>query len=170
MPIDLTFWRIKPRRAPDWWPKLTDYESSTLVQFELEKPIETLLEKSDDAFLMFAEGAISPSKGWKDEDPSCSFSLTGFAYKVVGPDIPAAEELAKILINRPPSFTLIPSMAEFPFNFIDNYPNLYPLSTETKQIKDLIISPLIVRIRDITISLWQFFQELSIFFLWYYRI
>jgi len=164
-PVDLTLWKINPRRSPDWWPKLRDDSTSTLTQVSLEKPIESLIEQSDSNHLLFAEGAITPTKGWDGSDAVYSFSLIGFAYRVLGPNIPTAEEVAEELIDAPSLVVLIPSKTKHPFGFLDNYPDFYRIRTDPRNIGDLVAYPLIVRIRALTIFLWQFFRGYHAFVL-----
>ncbi|MFA5166258.1 MAG: dsDNA nuclease domain-containing protein [Candidatus Paceibacterota bacterium] len=163
IPIDLALWKVKPRRAPGWWPKLKVNNNPVLSQISLESPIESLINHFNSSCLLLAEGAITPSSGWDGNDAAYSFSLIGFAYQVSGCDIPTAEDVAAELIDAPSAGVLIPSKAKRPFNFIDNFPNFYPIRTEPRIIGDLTIYPLIIRVRDLTISLWQFFRDYHAF-------
>ena len=165
LPVDLALWKINPRRVPDWWPKLSSGVNPTLIQVRLEQTIENLIERPNENLLLFAEGAIPPAEGWNGSEALYSFSLIGFAYSVVGSQIPTAEEVAEEIIDIPASVALIPSKVSHPFNFLDNYHNFYPIRTNPRHISDLVVYPLIVRMRGLTISLWQFFRDYHTFVL-----
>jgi hypothetical protein len=165
LPIDLSKWKIEPERSPDWWPKLTSLgkkkqdEQQEIVQVSLQEPIENLTKNlSSKNLLMAAEGAIEPSNGWKQSDPDCSFSLIGFGYKVVGPQLPEAKEVAEKILYRP-SIITIPSKVNRPFNYLENSKDY--LTTEDKliRIKDLFVYPIVARENDLCITLWQFFRD-----------
>src|SRR3989339_886017 len=89
LPIDFSFWRIDSNRMPGYWPKFKNAKTSdttkkdiSLIKFETS--IDTLIKHKENNFVIIgASGAICPGTGW-DESPLHSFSLIGFAYRVVG--------------------------------------------------------------------------------------
>jgi hypothetical protein len=90
LPIDLSFWKISLNRAPEWWPKLRnpkiDNGEKKISIIQLKNPIENIIQHNkDNKIILAAEGAIEPAGGWM-ENPTHSFSLIGFGYKVLGAD------------------------------------------------------------------------------------
>ena len=161
LPIDLSFWKIHPNRAPEWWPRLVYSGKSSendLYQIGLREPIESLLKRDDKNILLAAEGAVEPEKGWGNESLMHSFSLIGFGYKVVGSLMPKAEDVAEFILHSPLVIT-IPSMVSRSFNFIENHEHHLPINTKPIRMKDLIIYPIVARARDLSIALWQFFKD-----------
>src|SRR3989339_565647 len=162
LPIDFSFWRIDSNRMPGYWPKFKNAKTSdttkkdiSLIKFETS--IDTLIKHKENNFVIIgASGAICPGTGW-DESPLHSFSLIGFAYRVVGKNLPAPEEVSqKILWN--PQTIILPTRAKKPLNFLENHP-YFDIHSEPIQIKDLMLFPLITRNRDMTISFWQYYKD-----------
>ena len=144
---------------PKYWPKLaktkTEQKDLSLIQFEA--PLSTLLKyKKNNFSILGASGAICPETGW-NEPPLHSFSLIGFGYKIVGKSLPTAEEVSREILWRPQTL-IIPTKADKPLNFLENY-SLFDIDTEPIQIKDLVVFPLVTRNRDLTISLWQYYRD-----------
>lgn len=164
LPIDLSFWKINPSKIPEWWPKLKSLNTSSITQVNFEPSIESLIEQTNNSnIILFAEGSIPPFDGWNGNNPEHFFTLIGFAYRVEGSDTPEAEKVAEILVNDPARITLIPSKTSHPFNFFDNYSDLYPIHTSPKPVDDLILYPLVVRCKGLVISLWQYFRYFNKF-------
>lgn len=162
LPIDLSFLKITPNRVPEWWPKLTSNgiteekeNDFSIIQFK--EPIENIVKyKKDGNIILGAEGAICPVNGWQ-ECPTHSFTIIGFGYKVLGANLPNPEEVAE-KISHIPQTLLIPTRADKPLNFLENSAH-FDIHSETLQIKDLVIFPLVTRNRNLTISLWQYFKD-----------
>ncbi len=159
LPVDLSFWKISSNRMPKYWPKLaktkTEQKDLSLIQFKT--PVSTLLKYKENNFsILGASGAICPETGWY-ESPSHSFSLIGFGYKVIGKNLPTAEEVSREILWSPQTL-IIPTKADRPLNFLENYP-LFDVHTEPIQIKDLVVFPLVTRNKDLTIGLWQYYRD-----------
>lgn len=161
LPIDLSFWSILPNRAPEWWPKLvnpkTDNEEKKISLIQLKEPIENSIQfKKNNKIILSAEGSIEPAEGWI-ENPTHSFSLIGFGYKVHGANLPEAEEVTKKILYSPQTL-LIPTKADCPVSFLKNSVH-FNIHCDSIQFKDLIVYPLVTRNRDLTIGLWQYFRD-----------
>lgn len=162
LPVDLSFWKINSNLMPKYWPKLaksktTDATKKNISLIQFEAPINTLINhKENDFAVLGASGAICPETGWS-ESPLHSFSLIGFGYKVVGRDLPTPEEISQEILWSPQT-KIIPTNANKPLNFLENYSH-YDIYSEPIQIKDLIVFPFITRNRDLTISFWQYFKD-----------
>lgn len=170
LPIDLSKWKIEPKRSPNWWPKLSQSssekhnEQQKIVQLSLQKPIEDLVKNTTTKnLLVAAEGAIEPADGWKGNDPDCSFSLVGFGYKVVGSQLPEDKDVAEKILYRP-SIVTIPSKVVRPFNFLENYKGYSTTGDKLIRIKDLLVYPVVARENDLCITLWQFFRDYDLSF------
>jgi len=161
LPVDLSFWKILPNRAPKWWPRLIDYkisnEKSEITKIQFREPIENIIRyKGDDNIIIAAEGAVEPERGWK-ENSIHSFSLIGFGYKVIGANLPNPGEVAKKILNIPQTLLALTKI-DYPLCFLENNTN-FDINSNEIQVKDLVIFPLITRNRCLTISLWQYFKE-----------
>ena len=161
LPIDLSFWKILPNRIPKWWPSLIDAENSEeegkISTIQFKEPVESLAKlEIGNKIIIAAEGAIEPSESWK-EDPQHTFSLIGFGYKVLGPDLPNPEEISDKILYYPQTL-IIPPRAGRPINFLQNS-SYDDINSEPFRTRDLLTFPLITRSRRLTISLWQYFRD-----------
>ena len=160
LPVELSKWKLSPGELPDWWPRLKPGETpieGNIASLGLESSIESLVQNSDDVCLIAAEGAMQPSEGFENKDPSHSFLLMGFGYEVVGTDLPSAEEVIEEI-----SYNLAvirrPTATEKPLNFLEDQEK-FLLANNPVQIRDLVIYPIVGRERDLTIALWQYFRD-----------
>lgn len=161
LPVDLSYWSIFPSRIPEWWPKLisykTDNEEKAISTIQFKEPVENMIQyKKDNKIILAAEGAVEPSEGWT-ENPTHSFSLIGFGYKVLGANLPEAKEATRKILFAPQTL-IIPTKAERPIGFFNNSA-YFDIHSDSIQIKNLIVYPLVTRNRDLTISLWQYFRD-----------
>jgi hypothetical protein len=161
LPIDLSFWKISLNRAPEWWPKLRnpkiDNGEKKISIIQLKNPIENIIQHNkDNKIILAAEGAIEPAGGWM-ENPTHSFSLIGFGYKVLGADLPEAEDVTKEILYAPQTL-LMPTKADYPLDFLKNSVH-FNIHSDSVQLKGLIVYPLVTRNRDLTIGLWQYFRD-----------
>lgn len=160
LPIELSKWKLLPGELPDWWPKLKPGETATeesIAALALENPIESLIQNNGGSYLIAAEGAMQPSEGFNNQDPSHSFLLMGFGYDVIGTDLPSAEEVIEEIAHNP-AVIRRPTATDKPFNFLEDQEKYLPANNPI-QIRDLIIYPIVGRERDLTIALWQYFRD-----------
>lgn len=161
LPTDLSRWKVQLTSQPEWWPKMAyktkSEDDKQLTPVSLKNPIEELLKATDNKILLAAEGAIEPYEGFQENDPTSSFALLSFAYKVVGVNIPTAQKVKQAIMYSP-VLSLIPSATKRPFHFWENHPT-YLVSEKEIKIDDLLIYPLIAREDSLCISLWQSFRE-----------
>ena len=163
LPVELSKWKILPGRVPKWWPQLkqapkSDGAEQPVVPITFTNPLEKLIEPMEEKLIVAAEGAIQPSGNWASSDPMHTFLLIAFGYKVVGSQLPTAEEIAE-KISYSPSLATIPSRTVRPFNFLEDNENYLSVRGEALRIKDMIIYPLVARERDLCIALWQYFRD-----------
>lgn len=164
LPIELSKWKIAPNRSPIWWPKLkrlpdnAGEKEKPVIKISFESPIEALIESRGGDFLLSAEGAIQPANGWKESDPECSFFLIGFAYKVLGPQVPTAAEVNEAGVYVTNIFRN-PSQTVRPFNFLEDQGKYLSTENEYIRIKDLLVYPLVAYENELSISLWQSFRD-----------
>ena len=167
LPIELSKWKILPNRAPRWWPKLTsenmeNKRDASIIAIQFENPLEYLIKNQEEELIIAAEGAIQPADGWRT-DPSHSFSLKGFGYKVIGPKLPTPEEVAKEIFYAP-HLIVFPSKSNKPFNLLEDKDNHFPVNCNGRQIEDLLIFPIVTHERDLCIELWQYFRDYNVAF------
>lgn len=163
LPVELSFWKIKTNRAPAWWPRVkheTGKESYTkeIVKFAFPyDDVEALVRRNGKTTILGIKGTAEPQKGWRKGVPDTSIDLAGFAYKINGPNIPAAEVVARKILDETFLFTLA-RILQRPFNVLECPDQYLPSQTEPEAIDDMTIYPLIAPIRQSTISLWQWFR------------
>jgi len=163
LPIELSKWKISPNRAPEWWPKLeqsrdTTNEKQSITPISFKNSPEQLIKDRGEETLVAAEGAIQPAEGWTQSDPSHSFLLLAFGYRVLGSKLPTGKEIGKRIFYSP-NLVTIPSKAVKPFNFLEDKENHLAVKCDAIQIKGLLISPIVARERDLCIALWQYFRD-----------
>lgn len=162
LPIELSKWKILPQRSPAWWPKLDhtpEVKDNVLNPIILSNSPEKLIEGIDSMFIIGAEGAVQPSEGWGETDPSCEFKLIAFGYEIIGTDLPTAEEVVEEFLDSLPVLVTIPSKTKNPFNFLEDTKNHLPVGDKAVKVKDLVLHPLIARDRDLCIGLWQYYRD-----------
>jgi len=121
MPIDLSFWKVKPHRCPIWWPKFNNADEITEKNVdELNTQIFTSLEQSlkepNEFQILALEGAITPLSGWSGKITS-TIKLVGFSYAIINECNIDDPGIAQCLIN-PPIILLSPSASK-PFRLLE---------------------------------------------------
>lgn len=161
LPVDLSFWDIIPNRAPKWWPKLIESKTDNkekISTIQFKEPIDDISKyKEDNKIILAAEGAIEPAEGWT-EAPTHSFSLIGFGYKVLDADLPEPEEVAKKILYVPQTL-IYPTKADYPVRFLKNSVH-FDIHSDSSQINDLAVFPLVSRNTMLTINYWQDFRNM----------
>lgn len=165
LPVELSYWKVKPARVPRWWPKLRHSEEKTdkvpsLHQIGFERGIDQIVNSEDAFKVLGLDGTVEPGEGWATGTLDTSVSLVAFGYKLIGPNIPEAADVAKEILYSP-SVVLKPTTAS-PFNFLESYDDHLTIDDSPAKIADLIIYPLIARNSDLVIALWQWFRDYSI--------
>lgn len=160
LPIELSYWKVKPGRAPIWWPKLLDEiktEKDTLQKISFERGIDQILDSKEEFKVIGLDGAVEPGKGWAAETPITSITLLAFGYRVTGPEIPEAKKVADKILYLP--FKILEPTTDLPFNFLEASRSHIIVGESSIKINDLIIYPLAIRYRDLVIALWQWFRD-----------
>lgn len=175
LPIELSYWKIMPNRAPEWWPRLkysTPKETykKEIVQFSFQtNDIEKIIQKRGKTLLLGLNGTIQPKDGWSEGVLDTSIKLIGFGYKVVGTDIPEAKDVAKEMFWRP-RHVIIPSRASRPLNFLESFPEQLPVVRKPIEVMDLTLHPLVGNPKDLVIALWQWFRGHNPFYIIHYQL
>ena len=154
LPIDLSLWHVLPNSIPKWWPSLQREKSTkkTLTMINLKKPIKSVVTlRSRQNIVIAAEGVIKPSEGWK-KNPEHSFTLIGFGYRVLGANIPNAENVYKQISH-------LGTTNPEELGIIGNHK--YSDLPKSLKIEDIEIVPIVRRNDGPNISTWQFFRTLT---------
>lgn len=165
LPIELSYWKVKPTRAPAWWPKLKrsqeKTDKSSLHQISFEKGIDPLVNSRNAFKVLGLDGTVEPGEGWNDRNIlNTSITLVAFGYKITGPNIPEPKEVANEILYSP-TVTLKPETTS-PFTFLEAYDDHIAIDGSPVNIADLVVYPLITRNNDLVIALWQWFRDYSI--------
>lgn len=163
LPIDLSFWNILPNYPPKFWPKQIESrdtnEKENIFTIQLSTPIESMIKPNkNNKVILAAEGAIRELVDDYVEDPEHSFSLIGFGYKMVGPNLPQSDKEIYNQIFKPT--TIISEKSNSPLNFLNNL-EFYDIFSESFVIKDLAIVPIVTRNKPLPVSLWQIFRFIN---------
>lgn len=149
-PVDLSLRNIGSVEEPEWWPIASGAKEHLPSSADWQKTESLILKRIDDGQLVFAEGPLSEQK---DDLQSVHFTLLPFAYRLIGKDIPTAENIF-YLLNR--SRWSIDSAHQEALSILQA-----PLSdwTDKKQdgihAGDLLLLPLLAYIETININCWQ---------------
>lgn len=161
LPIDMSLWQVAPGRAPEWWPeieKAAKDESKAIVELNYQTGIEKLIGRREGTTLLFMEGPLRPTTGFGGVALDCSITLTAFAYRSDGPDLPTASDLCEFLLHRP-RWLNIPTRAKSPLAILEDMPLLILAGEETVEFDDLEVTPLVLRLHDLTSGVWQWFRR-----------
>ena len=155
LPIDLSFWRVRPGRAPVWWPSIGEdaQEDIDLINAEVRSAVTRLIGKGGDSRVLALEGAVCPPTGWND-DLSSRVTLVGFAYQVTGDNIPEPASL-----EMSPSHSLYinldPLKTQYPFSILEQHDEHEQVGRALIVQGDLILYPLVARLMTLPANLWQ---------------
>lgn len=105
-PTDLSLWQIESRDVPGWWPKLPSEarvpESESQIPYLLDmESVRNLARQRTDTFgrnsgaILAAEGTLLPDS--HNHNLAAKFAIIGFAYRVHGAHLPAADAVAQSL-------------------------------------------------------------------------
>ncbi|MEK7851416.1 MAG: hypothetical protein AAB275_06000, partial [Deltaproteobacteria bacterium] len=163
LPAELSYWKIKLDRAPEWWPKLIQEPHSAvkeqgLYKVGFQKDIRELISSENEFMILALDGAAEPADGWQKGILNTSITLIAFGYKVTGGDIPEAEDVTEEIIYSP-IVSMNSSGATRPFNFLESYQKHLPSASLPFKINDLIICPLVARYHELVIDLWRWFRH-----------
>jgi len=169
LPVELSYWKVKPNRVPKWWPKLKystpkEAYSKEIVKFSYPiEEIDQIIQKKRKTVILGIHGTIQPKTGWQTGILDTSIKLVGFGYKTLGPNIPDAKEVAEELLYKP-STVIIPTMTTRPFNFLESFSVHIQTIVSPIELGDLIFYPLLTTPSDLVIGLWQWFRDYHPFF------
>jgi Cdc6-like AAA superfamily ATPase len=175
LPVELSYWKIMPNRAPEWWPRLKystpkDTYKKDIVQFSFQSDdIENIIQKREGTVLLGLDGAIQPKDGWREGVLDTSIRLLAFGYKVIGTDIPEARDVSREILYKP-CHVIIPSRAARPFNILESFPEHLPMVMKPIKVMDLILHPLVGNLKDLAIALWQWFRGSRPFLILHYQL
>jgi hypothetical protein len=160
VPIDLSFWAIAPRKTPSWWPQnieasvMSDYERG-ISTFSVDGKLETL-PNFDGKIVIGLDGAVKPKEGWQKGISRTRVCLLSFLYEVKGPKLPSAEEIIS-KIEYLPDFIVPPSTSENTIAYLRNT-NCVVLEPEPIEISDIIVHPMLGRVHQEVINIWQWWR------------
>lgn len=161
LPVDLSFWKVNPNRAPAWWPKLKagpeKNASSGLQAVCFERGVEEVLDSLGDSKILAMEGSVEPRGGWSDGTLNTAVTLVPFAYRLVGPRMPKAQAVADLLLYSPR--IVVDPLAGNPFSFLEAASDHVTLSADTATLDDMLICPLVARVRCLVNPTWQWFRH-----------
>lgn len=158
LPVDLSFWRIRPGRAPVWWPGLGGdaQEGIDRINAEIRDAVVRLIKKEGDFRALALEGAVRPPAGWND-DLASRVTLVGFACQVTGDNIPRPASLETSPLHSP-LITLDPLKTQHPFSILEQHGEQEQVGHALIVRGDLILYPLVARLKALPVNLWQWYR------------
>jgi hypothetical protein len=153
LPIDFSFWQIKPGRIPEWWPA---YEGEAADAHKAKEEIaRNFLNQHGDEVLLHATGAIRP-KHWSQGSEDVGIELYAFGYKLTSARRNTDETVAKEVIYRSPILLQFPGSGREEEVLNDM---LAPIDTvDSRSYEEFEIYPLVGRLHPLSISIWQWFR------------
>lgn len=170
LPVELSYWKVKPSRMPKWWPKMQNTgrndEEASLYTVNVETEINRIVNLQGDFTILGLDGIVKPKEGWANEVLDTRVILVAFGYKIVGPNIPEASTVASEILYSP--YVKITPTSISPFSFLESSSDHIIIGDFPVQVADMIVHPLVVRNHDLVIALWQWFRDYCTpFGLWY---
>ena len=172
-PVDLSNWKIQAQRCPFWWPSLNvpaasmtpgspqlDASNSGIV----DQVKAILLSPASDHFQIVAfDGAVKPAAGWITDQLDTRVTLIPFAYRVVGPDLPSADEIIEEchLLYGPSIYC---SSTKRPYTVIESEHDFAPEWEDPQLLNHLLIYPIVGRFSWHAINLYQAYRLNKSFF------
>ncbi len=169
MPVELSYWRQKPSRVPDWWPRVILHagengKPDSVIGVEVDKEINRICNGIESDLIL---GMTGPAKHDDEVDThkhNVRITTIGFAYDTLGPKIPSADTVAEELLYKPCK-VIKPSSVKRPFHFLECQDDHVQFPSEQLEIGDLVCKPLVARAHDLTINLWQSYRNFLTFLL-----
>ncbi len=153
LPIDFSYWPIKPARIPEWWPEYA--EPNEDVYKSKDRIVAEFLKQSEDGVPLFVTGAIKPEH-WKQGSEDVSIELYAFGYKLTAARRNTDETIAKEVIKSSPILVQFPGSGHEEEALNDM---LVPLDlSEEKIYEEFVIHPLVGRLHPLSIAIWQWFR------------
>ena len=131
-----------------------------LHKISFERGIDQVVDAENEDTVLGFDGAVEPGEGWAIGILDNSVTLVAFGYRVTGPDIPKAIDVAKEILNY--TQVIIEPTTASPFNFLESYYDHICINDSPVQIADLLVYPLVVRNCNSVIALWQWYRDYSI--------
>ena len=169
MPVELSSWKLRPSRMPDWWPTAItkvadDGKSDSIIGVEFDREIDRVCEGIGNDLILGMTGPAKCTDEKESHKHSLRITIVGFAYHTLGSDIPSADSLAKQLLYKPGKF-MRSSTAKRPFHFMESQGDHVQVPEGRLEIGDLVCEPLVARANDLTINLWQSYRDVLTFLL-----
>jgi hypothetical protein len=149
-PVDLSLWNVGSIEQPEWWPRASGARQQLPSSVDWQTTESLILKEMGDGHLVLAEGPLSEQN---DHLQSGHFRLLPFAYRVIGKDMPTAEQIFYVL-NR--SSWSIDSAHHKALSILQA-----PMEDwiDSKQdgihAGDLLLLPMLAHIETININCWQ---------------
>lgn len=153
LPIDFSFWQIRPSRVPDWWP---EYIGEAADVYKAKEIIaRKFLNAQGDNVRLHATGVVKP-KHWSQGSEDIGIELYAFGYKLKSARRNADETIAKEVIYRSPILLQFPGSGNEEESLNDM---LAPIDiTDSKSYEEFEIQPLVGKLHPLSIAIWQWYR------------
>jgi len=168
VPVDLSLWDISAQSAPKWWPRFTQNQSAQ------NGNVESILQASwadiralvdirinDEGHcsrrILAAQGPLLSEELREENNVSLNFRLMGFAYKVVGREVPNSQEVARLIStsyrgpkqNSPHSLSVLDAL---------RHDSIANSAYSWKSEDSLEVTALVSRLEPNPVYAWQWFR------------
>jgi hypothetical protein len=96
LPADVSFWRIRPGKVPDWWPAFKKGQAGDLRNL-LETPVRELIAVGEKEQLLCLKGAVRTGPNYFASKRQGEITLLPFAYHSKGKRVPEAKAIFEAL-------------------------------------------------------------------------
>jgi hypothetical protein len=168
LPVDLSLWEVGTQARPTWWPALyvrgaAEIGSGPTLQAIDWDPIRSLTNirttiNSSPARILAAEGKCSVNSDDVEEKLAARFSLFGFAYATLGPNLPHPSLVARDVLYD--SFWWANSQTRYAIRVLDGAAEsgLGHSQLDWNYGRSMHVWSLVSRFRMPTIGTWQWFR------------
>ena len=152
MPIDLSYWSIKPERIPQWWPKYNDIGE---LKSNHKNILQSALDSMKGTTPLLITGALEPSN-WNNGSEPAGVQMIAFGYKSKGKSIDESA-LAKEILKT------IPILFQFPdspkkYEVLDSHP-ISLFDSKYEQFNDITAHHLVGHAHPLSVPVWQWYRE-----------
>ena len=153
LPVDFSYWAIKPDRVPTWWPEYSgNLEEIKSIHKTLVKPV---IDQAKQTKTLFLAGAVKPN-AWDHGSENVGIELHAFGYRLLSARSSTDQDVARQVLGTSPLLMQFPGSKHMEAALEDF---VTPMSQfDDEEYEEFLIHPLVGRMHPLSISTWQWFR------------
>lgn len=153
LPLDFSYWGIKPDRAPAWWPKHSGKPDE--VKSLHKSIVKPVIDQVKQTKTLFLTGAVKPT-AWDHGSENVGVELHAFGYKLLSARRSTDRDIAKEVLSASPILMQFPGSKHMEAVLEDF---VIPMSqSDEEKYEEFLIHPLVGRLIPLSVSTWQWFR------------